>query len=137
VTTPANWPRWHPSSVGVDTAPGKSLEVGEKVREAIKVGWQRDLVAWTVLERKRPRRWVIEGRGETGGTATLCYELTADGGRTRFRRDLNYRMPNALLGFIDRLLVRHLMRATSQRALARLKQVLEASSKTNPQMNTD
>jgi uncharacterized membrane protein len=126
VTTPANWPQWHPSSVGVDTPAGKSLGVGEKVREAIKVGWRRDSVLWTVLERERPRHWMIEGRGETGGAATLRYELAADGERTRFRRDLTYRMPNAFLGIVDRLFVRHLMRVTSHKALVRLKQMVEA-----------
>jgi uncharacterized protein YndB with AHSA1/START domain len=127
VTTPSNWPQWHPSSVGVDSAAGRSLDVGEQVREAIKVGWQRDRVQWTVLERERPRRWVIEGRGETGGAATLRYELGADGARTRFRRDLTYRMPNAFLGVIDRLLVRHIMAVASRSALARLKRALEVN----------
>ena len=126
VTAPAKWPQWHPSSLGVDVATDKSLDAGEQVREAIKVGWQRDHVVWTVLERERPRRWVIEGRGESGGAATLRYQLVADGPRTLFQRDLTYRMPNAFLGLIDRLIVRHIMRAASRKALARLKRVLES-----------
>ena len=33
VTTPAYWPSWHPSSLGVSGATDHSLEVGERVTE--------------------------------------------------------------------------------------------------------
>ncbi len=125
VTTPASWPQWHPSSIRVDTPANKSLNIGEQVREDIKVGWQRDRVLWTVLERERPRRWTIEGQGEHGGRATIRYELTSDGAGTRFRRDLAYQMPNAILALVDLLIVRRIMNTTSRNALERLKQALE------------
>jgi uncharacterized protein YndB with AHSA1/START domain len=38
-TTPANWPKWHPSSLAVAGAVDHSLEVGEEVREAFFRSW--------------------------------------------------------------------------------------------------
>src|SRR5258706_8857402 len=123
VTNAAKWPEWHPSSVGVDSQTSKSLRVGERVREDIKVGWRRDQVVWTVKEYQRPRRWIIEGLGQQGGSAVLEYQLNANGAATSFTRILNYRMPSKVPAFIDTLLVKHLMKAASRKALARLKHV--------------
>ena len=46
VTTPGNWPQWHPSSRGVSGTTDHSLEVGEQVAEAFRVGWHRRNVVW-------------------------------------------------------------------------------------------
>jgi uncharacterized protein YndB with AHSA1/START domain len=63
VTTPGNWPAWHPSSLGVDGATDHSLEPGEQVTEEYRVAGRRGRVVWTVRERKAPRTWVIDGWG--------------------------------------------------------------------------
>jgi uncharacterized protein YndB with AHSA1/START domain len=126
VTNPAKWPEWHPSSVGVDVQVDKSLRVGERVREDIKVGWQRDQVVWTVKEYQRPRRWIVEGQGRRGGSAVLEYQLNANGASTSFTRILDYRMPIKVPAFIDTLLVKHLMKAASRKAVRGLKRVLES-----------
>jgi uncharacterized protein YndB with AHSA1/START domain len=48
VTTPVNWPRWHPSSLAVSGAMDHSLEVGEQVTEEFLVAGRRGRVVWRV-----------------------------------------------------------------------------------------
>ena len=71
VTTPGSWPQWHPSSRGVSGTTDHSLEVGEQVAEAFRVGWHRGNVVWTCREREAPHHWVIEGEVEGGGGGTI------------------------------------------------------------------
>ena len=77
VTTPGNWPAWHPSSLGVEGATDHSLEPGEQVTEGYRVAGRRGRVVWTVRERETPRRWVIAGRAENGGCLP-CSQLRRD-----------------------------------------------------------
>lgn len=125
VTTPGNWPEWHPSSLGVSGATDHSLEPGEKVTEEFRAAGRRGSVVWTVRERVAPQRWVIEGRVEGGGGGTITYTLTPQDGGTTFERDFVYAMPNALLALLDRLVLRRRVEAESAEALRRLKDVLE------------
>ena len=72
ITTPANWPQWHPASVSVSGNADHSLLQGEEVTEDIS---GRGQVTWLVRERSAPRRWVIDGNGKDGGRATITYTL--------------------------------------------------------------
>src|SRR3712207_6556291 len=125
VTTPGNWPAWHPSSLGVDGATDHSLEPGEQVTEEYRVAGRRGRVVWTVREREAPHRWVIDGRVEGGGSGTITYILSAHREGTTFERDFVYAMPNPLLAVLDRLVLRRRIKAESAEALRRLKNVLE------------
>lgn len=125
VTTPGNWPEWHPSSLGVSGATDHSLEPGEQVTEKFRAAGRRGSVVWTVRERVPPRRWVIEGLVEGGGGGTIAYTLTSHDGATTFERDFAYTMPNALLALLDRLVLRRRVETESAEALRRLKDVLE------------
>jgi len=125
VTTPGNWPEWHPSSLGVSGATDHSLEPGEQVTEKYLVAGRRGSVVWTVRERAAPRRWVIDGQVVGGGGGTITYTLTPRDGATNFERDFVYAMPNALLALLDRLVLRRRVEAESAEALRRLKGVLE------------
>jgi uncharacterized protein YndB with AHSA1/START domain len=125
VTTPGNWPEWHPSSLGVSGATGHSLELGEKVTEEYRVAGRRGRVVWTVRERVAPRRWVIDGQVEGGGGGKITYTLTPHEDGTNFERELVYTMPNLLLAMLDRLVLRRRVEAESAEALRRLKDVLE------------
>lgn len=128
VTTPGNWPEWHPSSLGVSGATAHSLEPGEQVTEEFRVAGRRGRVVWTVRERVFPRRWVIDGRVEGGGDGTVAYTLTPHAGGTTFEREFVYHMSNPLLELLDRLVLRRRVEAESEEALRRLKQVLEGRS---------
>lgn len=126
VTTPGNWPQWHPSSRGVSGVTDHSLNVGEQVAEWFQVGWYRGRVVWTVRERAAPYRWVIEGQVDEGGGGTITYNLTPREGGTHFERTFVYTMRNRGLALMDRLFIRRLMKAASNRALRRLRHVLAA-----------
>ena len=124
-TTPGNWPEWHPSSLGVSGATDHSLEPGEQVTEEFRVAGRRGRVIWTVREREAPRRWVIDGKVEDGGSGTITYTLTPDTGGTIFERELVYAMPNRVLALLDRLILRRRVAAESSQALGHLKTALE------------
>ena len=66
VTTPANWPKWHPSSLAVSGTTDHPLDLGEQVTEDFLVAGRRGRVVWTVVEREAPERWVIAGEVEDG-----------------------------------------------------------------------
>jgi uncharacterized protein YndB with AHSA1/START domain len=127
VTTPGNWPVWHPSSLGVSGATDHSLEPGEEVTEEFLVAGRRGRVVWTVRERVAPRRWVIDGRLEGGGGGTITYTVTPHDVGTTFEREFVYATPNRLLALLDRLVLRRRIEAESAEALRRLKTVLEGS----------
>jgi uncharacterized protein YndB with AHSA1/START domain len=125
VTTPGHWPEWHPSSLGVTGATSHSLVVGEEVTESFLVAGRPGKARWTVREREEPRRWVIFGQVESGGTGTITYTLTSQDGGTFFERAFAYEMNNLLLALLDRLVLRRRIEAESAEALRRLKERLE------------
>jgi uncharacterized protein YndB with AHSA1/START domain len=131
ITTPANWPQWHPASVSVSENASHSLLQGEEVTEDISVGSRRGQVTWLVRERSAPRRWVIDGTGKDGGRATIIYTLAPHPDGTNFERELVYTMPNALLAVLDWLIIRSRMKMDSIEALQRLKRLLESSGEMN------
>lgn len=126
VTTPGNWPRWHPASVSIGGNADHSLLPGEEVTENISVAGRRGEVTWLVRERREPHRWVIDGSGKDSGRATITYTLSARPNGTHFERELVYRMPNPLLSVLDWLIVRWRMKADSAEALQGLKRLLES-----------
>jgi uncharacterized protein YndB with AHSA1/START domain len=125
ITTPGNWPQWHPASVSVDGSADHSLLPGEVITENISVAGHRGQVTWLVRERSAPHRWVIDGTGRDGGRATITYTLTPHPAGTNFERELVYAMPNALLAVLNWLIIRSRMKADSGEALQRLKRLLE------------
>jgi len=126
VTTPANWPVWHPASISVSGSSDHPLGLGEEVVEEFVAGGRRGRATWRVTRRKAPHRWRIEASSPQG-QAAIAYRLSAEGGDTVFERDLSYRMPNVWLALLDVLVLRRRMDRESRIALARLKRVLEDS----------
>lgn len=126
VTTPGNWPQWHPSSKGVSGATDHSLAVGEQVIEEYLVAGRQGRVVWTVSERTFPSRWVIEGEIENGGGSggIIAYILTPQNDGTFFEREFVYKMPNFLFALLDSLVIRRRIAAESTQALEQLKAVL-------------
>jgi ketosteroid isomerase-like protein len=67
VTTPGHWPRWHPSSLAVSGATGRSLMVGEQVTEEFLVAGRRGQVVWTVNSaQKAGVPWMAPRQGREG-----------------------------------------------------------------------
>jgi uncharacterized protein YndB with AHSA1/START domain len=125
VTTPENWPRWHPSSLKVTGATDRSLDVGEQVTEDYVVAGRRGRVVWMVRERLVPRRWLIQAETEDGGGGTVAYTLTPKDGGTFFEREFDYRTPGWLFRLLDGVAVRRRIERESEQALHNLKRVLE------------
>jgi uncharacterized protein YndB with AHSA1/START domain len=125
VTTPGNWPKWHPSSLAVSGATDHPLRMGEQVTEDYIVAGRRGRTVWQVVARDAPRHWKIQSQGESGGQAWITYTLTDLGGKTRFEREMLYRMPNLLAALLDPLVTRRKIADESSVALRQLKQVLE------------
>src|SRR5579862_8065325 len=124
VTTPGNWPEWHPSSPGVAGATDHSLPVGERVTEDFRVaGWKGQAV-WTVVEAVFPRRCTIDGtiRGRAAGS--VRYDLSLESGGTRFMREFDYASPNMIFVLANRLYIHARIEAESDQAVQQLKQVL-------------
>lgn len=132
VTTPANWPRWHPSSLGVSGVSGGTTDhpllVGEQVSEDFVVAGYQGKVLWTVVQRQAPLAWSIAGKIEDGGSGKVSYRLTQVDGGTLFERTFEYARPNLLFAIADRLRLRAQVDAESAEALRRLKAVLEGDA---------
>jgi hypothetical protein len=129
LTTPGNWPRWHPSSLEVRGAVDHSLAVGERVTEDYIVAGQKGKAEWIVRERAAPVRWVIDGIAENGNEATIIYSLTGDAHGTRFERELVLTKLPALDPKADVIAFQRLVEVESAEALRRLKKVLEVAPK--------
>lgn len=133
VTTPGNWPRWHPSSLAVRGAVDHPARPGERATEDFVVAGWHGTVTWTVTDRDAPNRWTIvghaDGSGVAGGTSgTITYTLAPTERGTLFRREFVYPAPNLLFVLIDVLHARARIEAESALALTQLKTVLEAQS---------
>jgi uncharacterized protein YndB with AHSA1/START domain len=126
VTTPANWPRWHPSSLGVCGATDHPLAVGEEVIEDFCVAGHTGRTVWTVRDQRPPQRWVIASSVQDGNRATITYTLTGHPEGTSFERELVYFLRSPLRAVANCLVMRRRLRAESAEALRRLKAVLEA-----------
>jgi uncharacterized protein YndB with AHSA1/START domain len=126
VTTPGHWPEWHPSSLRVTGTVDRSMQVGETCTEEFVVAGRRGSCTWTAREREPDRRWVIDTDAQ-GGRATISYTLVPTSEGTSFERVLEYRMPNALLGLLDVLVLRRRVTRESEEATFRLKARLEAA----------
>ena len=126
VTTPANWPKWHPSSRAVHGDAGHPLTVGESVVEDFVVAGQRGTVTWRVVERDSPARWKIAGTIDGREAGTVSYELAAADGGTRFVRTFVYRRPSLFFALADRFVLRQRIDGESREALQGLKRQLEA-----------
>ncbi len=128
VTTPAHWPAWHPSSLSVTGATDHSLGIGERTTEEFRVAGRRGEVVWTVVERKRPEKWTIDGTIEGRPAGTVSYALapgTNGNGGTEFERTFTYRSPTLWFALLNAVLLRAKIQAESDEAVDRLKDILE------------
>ena len=128
VTTPGNWPAWHPSSLGVSGQTDHSLEVGEKVTEAFRVVGREGRVLWTVTEKESPTRWKITGDiiGRAGAGGDIMYALTDTEEGTLFERTFEYTLPHYGYYLLNLVYYKRKVNQESRAAVEALKRVLEA-----------
>jgi uncharacterized protein YndB with AHSA1/START domain len=127
VTTPANWPKWHPASLAVAGATDHSLLAGEQVTEDFKVAGRTGKVVWTVQKRDAPQTWQIRGDVEGRDAGVITYTLSPVAEGTRFDREFVYDSPNLVFAALNRVSLRAQVEAESALAVANLKQRLEAA----------
>ncbi len=127
VTTPAHWPEWHPSSLGVSDGADHSLLVGERVTERFLVAGRKGSVVWIVTERAAPNRWVIQGAiANSRGGGTITYTLSPRPDGVFFQREFIYPAPGPLFAILDALVLRRRIQAESEEATRRPKAKMEA-----------
>jgi uncharacterized protein YndB with AHSA1/START domain len=78
VTTPANWPKWHPASRAVSGAVDRPLLAGEEVAEDFVVGGRAGRCVWRVTKREAPHLWTIAASAPQV-QAEIGYRLSAQG----------------------------------------------------------
>jgi len=128
LTTPGNWPLWHPSSQQVTGAVDHSLLPGEQATEDFVVAGQAGRALWTVRERRAPQHWIIDGVAESGARATITYTLRPSNGGTAFERVLDFTsLPPGLPAEAHDAFHRQ-VDAESTEALRRLKEILDDSN---------
>lgn len=125
VTTPVNWPRWHPQSRAVSETIDRTPQPGEKTIEDFEIAGRAGRATWTSVAVDPPRRWEFAGHGENGGGARIVYTLTPIGRATHFERELVYRGPDLLFALFNTLKLRAVMEADSAEAVRRLKRAVE------------
>jgi hypothetical protein len=126
VTTPGNWPQWHPSSLRVKGATDHPLGVGEQVTEDCLVAGRRGQVVWTVRDCLPRQRWIIEGQiigSLHRGTIVYRFSPSADG--TLFEREFTYTLAGPCMRLLGWLGLHRRVQAESDQALRCLKNVLE------------
>jgi uncharacterized protein YndB with AHSA1/START domain len=126
VTTPANWPKWHPSSLAVSGTTDHSLKTEERVTESYKVAGHSGTAVWTVVERSAPNSWTITANIGNRNAGQVRYQLSPENGGTRFTREFLYHPRSLLTMALDRVSIRAQIEAESAQALKQLKQVLES-----------
>lgn len=127
VTTVADWPRWHPSSLGVNGAIDHPAQLGEQIIEHFRVAGREGRATWTVHEREVPRSFVLTGTVGASGGGTVTYVLSAEGAGRHFERTFAYSVNSRLLSLLDPLVLRWCIARASATALQRLKAVLEGA----------
>ena len=126
ITTAGNWTKWHPATAWVKgDAATHPARVGEVITERVKHGPMRDTFDWTVEECRPPERWAIRGKGRMSGQKVLItYELSPDGGGTRWVRAMTFFFPG-IFARLDKLLLNGILQRNSEKALRQLKEVLD------------
>ncbi len=129
VTTPAHWPRWHPSSLAVEgAAASHSMTLDERVTEEFSVAGRHGRAEWRVIERDAPRLWAIEGSIAGRRAGVVRYRVAPTPRGARFEREFEYVIPTALFWVLEPVLIRPRIADESARAVAQLRAVLEGAA---------
>jgi uncharacterized protein YndB with AHSA1/START domain len=122
ITTPANWPAWHPASRAVSVH--HSLLIGEQVTEEFVAGGRHGSCVWQVTQREVPYLWTIT-TNTPQVPVEITYRLKPHGENTLFERELTYVTSSLWFWVLDLLLISRRMTLESRVALEQLKERLE------------
>lgn len=129
VTTPANWPKWHPASVGVEGAVDHSGKPGERMIEKIRLGPFKAEIHWEVIESQKPQRWLIKGEVHapflSGTKMEIIYQLSSQHQETQFERNMSYIPGTLIASLLDKLFIQRHNHHQSKVGLKQIKKILE------------
>lgn len=131
--TPRHWPAWHPTALSVSGSVDQPVQAGDEILERDRFSFLEGCIHWRVRGATAPTGWVIDGVVDEvplfrGTTTSITYTLSATDGGTRLERVMTYRIPNALGRLLDRLYFKGHNARQSQRAVERMKHLLEQES---------
>jgi hypothetical protein len=129
-STPRNWPARHPTALAVTGAVDQPVQAGAEILEHDRFSFLKGCIRWRVRSATAPTGWVIDGVLDEvplfrGTTTSITYTLTPADGGTFLERIMTYRTPNALARLLDRLYFKAHNARQSQRAVERMRHLLE------------
>jgi uncharacterized protein YndB with AHSA1/START domain len=90
VTTARFWTEWHPATRSVEGDVDHPARLGDRIIEHVTIAGKEGTGTWTVVRHDRPHHLALE-TDLAVGHLRISYQLTtADGGGTRFQRDLDF-----------------------------------------------
>jgi len=132
-STPRHWPAWHPTALSVSGTVDQPVKAGDEILERDRFSFLEGCIRWRVRHATAPTEWVIDGVVDEvplfrGTTTSITYTLSTTDGGTRLERVMTYRVPNALGRLLDQLYFKWHNARQSQRAVERMKHLLEQAS---------
>ena len=134
-TTPANWPRFWPITLGVSGEVDAPAAIGAKWIEQVRIAFWRGEFHWEAAGCTPPTGFLMRGRwyghGWLGRLAPsepgqIAYTLTETAGRTHFHRVMDYPDPNFVVKLLDVLVMHRAMMRAIDQALQNLKTIMES-----------
>ena len=123
VTTTKYWPQWHPATVGVDGVIERPFTLNDQIIERAQIGSHLYEGTWTVVEWERPYQAKLQGGS---GRINIIYSFQETAPNTvEYRRQLEYYPADFAASAPDPIQLTQLMHAQSQKALEKLKQLVE------------
>jgi hypothetical protein len=123
VTTTRYWPQWHPATVGVDGVTERPFTLNDQIVERAEIGPRLYEGKWTVVEWERPNRAILQGES---GRIFITYTFRAvSETNIEFHRQLEYHPEDFAASIADPAKLAQLMHTQSERALHKLKQLIE------------
>ncbi|MCP4137463.1 MAG: hypothetical protein GY754_41230 [bacterium] len=129
-TNPAYWPNYHPLSVEVGPELQGPPVIGTEFYEVVNVLSIKQRFEWKVVKYSSPGLFEIAGsvKGFFGGDAVITYTLEEKGDKTLFTRRFEIKRYNAILKFLDWLMINRVADYDGKNALKNLKKIMEEKS---------
>jgi len=124
ITNTANCNKWYPCKLcGVTN---QALQLGDRFVEEFDLAGRQSTIHWTVSKCVPPYEWTLAGHSDSGGEATITYNLAPNSTGTRLQRTFSYSLAALLGPYGSFFAVRDRFQAEYAEALQKLKRVLES-----------
>ncbi|MES2298276.1 MAG: SRPBCC family protein [Pseudomonadota bacterium] len=131
-TTPAHWPKWHPSSLRLQGDTAHPTLGGAQFEEDIRAGGRTGHIQWRVAACEVGKVWVADAASSNGVTLRVTYRVSPAGEGTLFERTLSYSIQGLWLKILNVLILRRRIERESALSLQQLKAVMEKADALRP-----